>query len=118
MGGERITGIFNSMLDAHSASTNGLEMLDGAICHFMGSGIATIAQADEHGQAQTATIGAEVMRKAVEADKAGEVHGMAGNWSYRFTAEGVVALTNTEERDSSVVVTVVDLENALAVMAN
>jgi len=106
------------MFDAQSAFTNGLEMLDGAVCHFMGEGLATISQADEHGRTQSATMGAEAMQTAVQAEKEGSGDGTVGSWSYRFTGGGAVAFTNLEEPDSSVVVSVEDLENALAAMAN
>nr|WP_087573336.1 hypothetical protein [Sphingomonas sp. CDS-1] len=105
------------MFNAQSAFDNGLEMLDGAVCQFMGSGLAAITQTDETGRPQSATLKQEVMRKAVEAEKAGLRDGSVGSWSYRFLGGGNVAFHNPEEPDSSIVVTVEDLENALAAMA-
>lgn len=46
------------MFDAQSAFNNGLEMLDGAFCQFMGSDAAAITQKDEDGQAQSLTLDA------------------------------------------------------------
>lgn len=102
------------MFDAQSAFTNGLEMLDGAVCHFMGSGVAAITQTDEDGQTQSITLGREDMGQILAAEEDGAV----GLVSYRFPGAGTVAFHNSEEPDSSVVVTVEDLENALAAMAN
>lgn len=102
------------MFDAQSAFANELEMLDGAVCHFMGSDVATITQKDEEGQGQSITLEAEAMRQILAAEQDGAV----GAVSYRFTGGDAVALHNAEEPDSSVVVMVEDLENALAAMAN
>lgn len=102
------------MTDTKSALANGLEMLDGAVCHFMGSDVATITQKAEAGQGQSITLGAEAVRQILAAEQDGAVGGV----SYRFTGGDAVALHNADEPDSSVVVMVEDLENALAAMAN
>lgn len=117
-GGKLNYGDFGSMFNAQSAFAHGLEMLDGAVCHFMGSGVATITKTDEQGRPQAATIGDDVMGAAVAAFKTDAGDGTVGSCSYRFTGGGAVAFTNLEEPDSSVVVTVEDLENALAAMVN
>ena len=106
------------MFDARSAFTNGLEMLDGAVCHFMGSDVATITQRDEFGRPQSATLSAATMRRALEDEAAGLCHGIMQSWFYMLPGGGMVAFANPDEPDSSVVVTVGDLENALAGMAN
>ncbi|PNQ03646.1 hypothetical protein H5V43_16290 [Sphingobium fuliginis] len=102
------------MSDVKGASNNAVEMMDGAVCHFMGSGMVAITSIDDEGASQAAVMGADVMGAAVNAYRAGSGDGSVGAWSYRFMGGDVIALVNREVAHSSAVVTVGDLEQALA----
>lgn len=106
------------MFNSQSAFENGVEMLDGALCTFVGSGLATIASKDEYGRPQSVTLDATVMRKAVEAELGALGDGVTGAWYYRLMGGGVIAFTEIGEPDSSVAVTAADLQGAIAVLAN
>ena len=118
MGGEHSDRTTTNMLNAHEAFNNGLTMLDGALCTFVGSGLATIASKDEDGKPQSVTLDAAVIGKAVEAEREALGDGAVGAWCYRLMGGGVIAFSEIGEPDSSVAVTAADLESAIAVLAN
>jgi hypothetical protein len=106
------------MSDAQIANAKHLEMLDGAICHFMGSGIMLIRSTDDEGCPQAAAVPEEVAAGIVAAYETEAGDGTVGPWSYRFMGNGVVMLGNRGEQDSEAVVTVENLRDALAELAN
>lgn len=110
------------MSDVHSVFEGGLNMLDGALCHFMGEGITLISQETLEGKVEQATVHQEAYRHMLQTWDAGQgadwINGATvDNVAYHWMDERLVLITD-KDAEAVVVLSLDDVRAALGVLVH